>query len=80
MDVSITVRRGHPEDVTTVGSKQLDQGNWRLLTPSLALGMYVLPTIAGTVFKDIALREKGVAEAIWMVYVTEPSNKASIWM
>lgn len=55
-------------------SLKLDPSNWRLLAPSLMLGMYVLPSVptARAIFKDAVLREQGVIETIWMVYLTEP--------
>lgn len=42
--------------------------------PHPDLGISVLPTVptARAVFKDIALREQGVVETMWAVYVTEP--------
>lgn len=54
---------------------ELDPGNWKLLTPSLVLEMYFLPTIpiVGAIFKDTTLRELAVVENIWIVYVTEAS-------
>lgn len=54
---------------------ELDPGNWKLLTPSLVLEMYFLPTmpIVGAIFKDTSLRELAVVENIWTVYVTEAS-------
>lgn len=44
------------------------------------LRMCVLPVfpVAGAVFKDIALSEKGVVEAIWKVYMNEPWQGFSI--
>lgn len=54
---------------------ELGPGNWKLLTPSLVLEMYFLPTIpiVGAIFKDTTLRELAVVENIWIVYVTEAS-------
>lgn len=36
-----SVGEGHQEDVTC----ELSLGNWRLLSPSLLLRMYILPTV-----------------------------------
>lgn len=55
---------------------ELDPGNWKVLTPSLVLEMYFLPTIpiVGTIFKDTTLRELAVVGNIWTVYMTEASK------
>lgn len=56
-------------------TQELDQGNWSLLTLSLVIEKYVLPTVptTGAIFKDVTLREDGIIETICTEYVTEPS-------
>lgn len=64
--------RGHDCQLTC----KLDLGNWKLLTPSPILGLYILPTVpkVGAIFKDVSLREQCVIETIWMAYMAEPSE------
>ena len=61
---------------------KLDPGSWMLLTPSLVLGMYVLPTVptVGAGFRDTALREQCAVETIWTVHVTESSSGLYIYL
>lgn len=53
---------------------QLDVGNQRLLSPSLALEWRSAHCPhRGSCSKHAGLRKSGVAETIWMVHVTKPS-------
>lgn len=68
--------RGHKCQLT----HKLDPGNWRLLTPSPLLGMYLLPTntTVGAGFKDTPLRELDDVKTIWTGYMTEPRQSLCI--